>query len=148
MHSGPHIPFQHAEQTESDLALLYSFLDACPEAMWLRDEEGMHVYVNEKARSMGVQPGDHLQIMRNRGYSPDAIANAAMDDKYVFHSGKPLIKTVAVTDPKGETKTLLVTKFPIYDANRRMLVGGLAVDLTEFVATLQATDPASEPVAA
>ncbi len=109
MRSHPHVPLQPEEHTNGDHALLYRLLDACPEAMWIRDESGMHVYVDEKARSTGVMPGDRLQILRGKGYSAEQIASAAADDKFVLHTRQPLTKTITFIDPAGKERTMLVS---------------------------------------
>lgn len=137
MRSHPQIPLHREEHTAADNALLYRLLEGCPEAMWLRDESGMHVYVNEKARSSGVMPGDRLQILRGKGYSAEQIASAAADDKTVLHTRQPLTRTVTFIDPSGKERTMLVMKFPILASWDRPLVGAIAVDLTDVIKNLQ-----------
>lgn len=96
----------------------------------------MHVYVNEKARSTGVMPGDRLQILRGKGYSAEQIARAAADDKLVLHTRQPLTKVITFSDPSGKERTMLVSKFPIFASWDRPLVGAIAVDLTDVAECL------------
>lgn len=128
------------EQTEQELALMYSLLDSCPAAAWLRDADGTHVYLNGQARQFGVQKGESLREFSPRGFTASMIARAFKDDQAVLNSGQPLVRDVEVPTAPGDFVCLRAVKYLVADPMGRAYVGAVAVDVTDLTERIKALE--------
>lgn len=128
------------EQTEQELALMYSLLDSCPAAAWMRDPEGTHVYLNGQARQFGVQKGDRLKDVGPRGFTSSMIARAFKDDQAVLESGQPLVRDVEVPTASGDYACLRAVKYLVSDPSGKFFVGAIAIDVTDLSERIKALE--------
>jgi PAS domain S-box-containing protein len=116
-------------QTEQQFALFMRYL---PGAAWMKDLDGRYVYANETAEQLFDTPLSELRGKTDSEVFDSVTAEAfQQNDRAALAAGKCLQTIEALRQPDGLHHSV-VSKFPIFDAKgAAVLVGGIAVDITE-----------------
>jgi len=120
-------------------ALLQSFLDFSPVALYAKDLHGRHVLVNQFiAQSFGLNPEEIVGKTDEEVYARQGmrdmvnLANSAAHEQEVIDRQEPVVREVSHPHLGSVPRVYLDTKFPIYDDTGRIVgIGGVAVDITE-----------------
>ena len=113
-----------------------AFLRNSPVASWITDEEARIVFLSEPyTRIFGIRPEDAVGRSAFDLY-PAAIAQEFYDNiRAVAETGGTLETVETAPRPDGSLGQFLVFKFPVRDERGRLLVGGVAADITEMKRT-------------
>jgi PAS domain S-box-containing protein len=111
-----------------------AFMDNGPAVAFMKDEQGRYVYFNRRfADTFGATPEAWLG-RTDFDLRPEPLARELREsDLRVLREGRPVAVDVTVPDPAGREFHWLGMKFPFRDSAGRLLVGGVAVDVTERV---------------
>ena len=109
------------------------FLRNSPAASWITDEEGRIVFLSEPyTRMFGLREEDVLGKSPFELY-PAVYAQTFYDNiRAVVETEGSLTTVEAAPRPDGSEGYYLVHKFPVRDETGRVLVGGVAADITEM----------------
>jgi PAS domain S-box-containing protein len=107
--------------------LFDAFLDNSPGAEYLKDEDGMYVYVN---KTTGTRFSREFIGKTDEELFPDRDSEQwRSNDLRVLRENKALEFIETTHGPEGE-RTWLSLKFPVTDAEGRTLLGGKSFDIT------------------
>lgn len=122
-----------AEALDRSEERFQAFLRNSPVASWITDEEGRVVFLSEPyTRLFGVRREDAIGRSPFELY-PAPIAQTFYDNiRAVAETGGMLETVEPAPRPDGSLGQFLVYKFPIRDVRGRLLVGGVAADITEM----------------
>ena len=111
-----------------------AFMDHGPAVAFMKDEHGRYVYFNRPfAERFGATPQQWLG-RTDFDVRPSPVAEALREtDLRVLRDGRPSELYLTVPDTAGRASHWLTMKFPFRDGAGRLLVGGVAVDVTERV---------------
>ncbi len=127
---------QQAIATQNELrrseARFSGFMEHLTGAAWIRNLEGRCIYANHTARTLLPRAdGDTDSESIGGRLSPEEARQLEAFDEKVLTTGEAQQGLFHV-EQFGETRHLLMSKFPILDADGRiMLIGGLAFDVTD-----------------
>ena len=110
-----------------------TFLRHSPVASWMTDEEARIVFLSEPyTRLFGIRGEDAVGRSVFEVY-PAAFAQTFYDNvRAVAETGGSLQTIEPAPRPDGSVGYFLVHKFPVRDEAGRLLVGGVAADITEM----------------
>jgi PAS domain S-box-containing protein len=109
------------------------FMQHLPGLAWIKDLQGRYVFANDSAEKA-------FQIARDRLYGrtdeeifpPDTARQFRDNDQRAIDSGDGVQVVESLEHMGGDIRFSLVSKFPIAGpAGETMLVGGMAIDITE-----------------
>lgn len=108
------------------------FMNHSPAVAWMKDAQGHYTYVSESyLEQLGVRLEDRCGKTDLEIY-PLAIAEELRkNDQAALKAGHPIEVTEESIGSDGEPCTWLAYKFPFQDASGQVLVGGIAMDITE-----------------
>ncbi|PIG93835.1 PAS domain S-box protein [Gloeocapsopsis sp. IPPAS B-1203] len=109
-----------------------TFMNNSPVMAFIKDAKGRHIYINEPMEQMfGVKFAD-LQGKDDAAWLPAETAKQLRDnDLAVLATGQTIELIECVPTPDGRERYWLSFKFPIKDASGQLLLGGVAIDITE-----------------
>ena len=109
-----------------------AFMKNFPGNAWIKDAEGRYVYINEAVKKILLVHKDDWRGRTDEDlWAAENAAQYRRNDLQVLNDGQEL-QTVEHLFHEGQVRSLLVTKFPIFDKGDRTMVGGTAVDITEL----------------
>jgi PAS domain S-box-containing protein len=122
-----------AEALDRSEERFQAFLRNSPVASWMTDEEGRVLFLSEPyTRMFGIRPEDAIGRSPFDLY-PHSFAQALYDNiRAVAETGGTLETIEDGPRPDGTVGHFLVFKFPVRDASGRLLVGGVAADITDM----------------
>jgi len=108
-----------------------AFMNHSPTSAWIADQEGRLLYLNPTYAQTFQLPQDAVGKPIHDIYGEEFAQQFLENNRRVFQTGQ-VIETVE-TAPRsdGSLGSFLVYKFPITQASGAMLLGGIAVDITE-----------------
>ncbi|MBI9089961.1 MAG: ABC transporter substrate-binding protein [Desulfobacterium sp.] len=110
------------------------FMLHLPAYAFIKDRSGEYLYVNKAFGSITKSsPLDRLGKTDNDIFQSDIAKQLRANDAEVFRTGKSIEKNETITDADGNYRTNLVIKFPIIRDGVPLLLGGIALDVTERV---------------
>jgi len=126
------------QQRSTEQALLKSeeqfrlFMDNSPAVAWIKDEHGHYIYISEAYRKqLGVRLEDRCGKTDFEVY-PRAIAEALRkNDESALALGHSIEAIEDSVTASGKLCTWLTYKFPFQSTSGQLLVGGIAIDITE-----------------
>ena len=129
-----------AELHETTAALRQSeqrfqlFMDHSPAVTFMKDARGQHIYTNARFKTVFGLNAEQILDKTDFEWMPaEAARQAKENDKAVLASGKQMEFIEMVPTPDGTRHDWLVSKFPMVDEKGRRILGGTAVDVTEFI---------------
>jgi PAS domain S-box-containing protein len=127
---------QEARRTD---ALLQSFVDNSPAAIYVKDAAGRYLLMNRRHVELWPATRDLPAGTTPFDFLPEEVARSFLEtDRLVFESGQQ--QTFEETLPQEDGLHEYVTvKFPVFDGvGRPFAVGGMSTDVTELVAARRA----------
>lgn len=120
------------KQASQSEGLIRSFLEHSPTFMYSKSLDGRYLLMNQAFRAANGLTSDHGEIRTTDLYDEDLVAIFAEMDREVQRSGKAVKSTLDVPDKDGNTRKMVVTKFPIRgDGNDIIGIGGVGLDISE-----------------
>ncbi len=118
-------------------ARFVSFMDNNPAAAYIKDEQGRLLYANRQMRKVfSLDDLDHKTVF---DLLPADVARRVFeDDARVLRTGETIEQMYAAPFPDGTMRHWLAYRFPIDDLSGRRLLGGVALDVTDRVAAVEA----------
>jgi PAS domain S-box-containing protein len=111
-----------------------AFMDNSPAFAFMKDEQGTYIYVSKQADQVHFRvKGEFIGRTDFDLWPADVAQNLRDNDRAVLASGQALALTEMVPDADGSLTHWLVFKFPFRDNRGRLLLGGVAVNVTERV---------------
>jgi PAS domain S-box-containing protein len=110
--------------------LFQAFADNSPAVAFIKDTQGRRIYLNRMYREL-FQDGDDLIGKTDYDMFPRDVADRLRREDEETLSSRTIIRTESeVPTPDGVRRTWLTYKFPVADEQGKLLVGGVAVDVT------------------
>ena len=110
-----------------------SFVEFLPGFAWMKDRKGRYLYVNRSVRQIPAYSRDWLGKSDHEIWPAEIADEYGANDQAVIATGRE-IQTIEHYLVGGETRYLLVTKFPILGPTGDVaIVGGISVNVTEQV---------------
>ena len=131
-----HAEISERQKTEEELRKsemrFAAFMDNSPLIAWVKDNKGRHKYFSRSYMEKIGVPVDDWEEKTDFELWPKEIAEShlAMDRK-VLLAGEPISYESNHPLPSGEARSWYVVKFPYNFDEHEVLIGGIAVDLTE-----------------
>lgn len=112
------------------------FMRHMPGAAWMKDAEGRYVWANAAGEEIfGASLSDLRGKTDDQLFPPETAAQFRENDRIALLSGNRL-QTIERLPQDDGLHHSLVSKFPITDeSGKTALVGGIAVDITEYTHT-------------
>jgi len=109
-----------------------TFMNNSPVMAFIKDVKGRHIYINEPMEQMFDVKLADLQGKDDAAWLPAETAKQLRDnDLAVLATGQTIELIECVPTPDGRERYWLSFKFPIKDASGQLLLGGVAIDITE-----------------
>jgi len=109
-----------------------SFMQHSPIAGWIVDADGRFYYVSPGFERMFNQNADNLTGRTiNDVYLPEVAAQYMANNDIVLREQRVLEAAEAAARPDGSMGEFMVVKFPMDGPEGKVLVGGIALDVTE-----------------
>jgi PAS domain S-box-containing protein len=108
-------------------------MENIPAVIYIKDENDRHIYGNPAAfKSVGMKPDDFIGST-TRGFFPSGVAGRLIElDRQVRNGEIPRIVKEWENTENGGTRWRRDIKFPIQLKSGKMLLGGIAIDITEI----------------
>ena len=113
-----------------------AFMSHSPTSAWIADQEGRILYLSPTYTQMFQLPqqdavGKQIYDIYSKEFAQQFLEN---NDR-VFQTGQVIETVETAPRPDGSIGSFLVYKFPITQASKEMLLGGVAIDITERQST-------------
>jgi two-component system sensor histidine kinase/response regulator len=120
------------EELTQSRQMFQSFMNNSPAIMFLKDEAGKYVFINELFEQLFQVTLEKLQGKTDVFYlSEDVAADVMVNDQFVLESEESLRTVEIAPTPDGNLHYWLSHKFLIRDEAGKKFVGGIALDITE-----------------
>ena len=111
-----------------------TFFDHSPSLMYMKDQNRILRFVNKTYLEFNGLT--EVQVIGRKGgirLPQQQMAFVEKIDQRVMDSGGVVHSEATLTAANGETRTFMVTKFPVYDADGQVTgIGGINTDVTEL----------------
>lgn len=144
--SGVDFDITERRQAEVDLqeseARFQAFMNNSPSVSWITDNQGQVVYMSETYLRTFQLPFDKLEDFRGKtvfDVYPPEIAQPVLDNIHQVIQTQQILETVEQAPrADGTIGDFLVYKFPLPGKSGQLLVGGVAIDITDKIHAEQA----------
>ncbi|HEY5837986.1 MAG TPA: PAS domain-containing protein, partial [Pyrinomonadaceae bacterium] len=120
-----------------------AFMGHLPGYAWIKDPGGKYLYINEPLQTvLPVYKNDWRGRTDEELWPANAIEFRGNDLRALQERRK--LQTIESWFYRGQLRWLLVSKFPIFDDGNGMLLGGIAIDITEHRHAELSRDKAEE----
>jgi PAS domain S-box-containing protein len=111
--------------------LFKAFMENLPAYAFMKDQDGRYIFANKAFQSLGgVDPDERLGRTDQEVFS-QAVAEKLMEnDHLVRFSGQP-VEVLEQAWYRGRMQTHLVSKFPIKRNDGTVVLGGIALDVSD-----------------
>lgn len=126
-------PFQQVKAAlrESE-ARFEAFMSHSPTSAWIADQAGRLLYLSPTYSQMFQFPQENVSGKQIHDLYPEEIAQQFLENnRRVFETGQVIETVETAPRPDGSAGSFLVYKFPITQAPGELLLGGVAIDITE-----------------
>ncbi len=108
------------------------FMDSSPAVVFIKDEQGQYVYINQPLEHrFNINLAD-LQGKTDFAFLPEQVAKQVREnDALVLATGKVTEIVETVPTPDGASNHWLSFKFPFRDSATQTYIGGVAFDITK-----------------
>jgi PAS domain S-box-containing protein len=109
------------------------FMEQLPGLAWIKDSSGRYVYVNDAAeKAFGLVRAELYGKTDDELFPPETAEQFKHNDRQALKSGSGIQAFEALEHQDGSLHHSIVSKFPIAGSDgQAMLVGGIAIDITE-----------------
>lgn len=115
------------------------FMDNTPTVGWMKDEAGRYVFLSPAyERLLGISAADWMGKTDHELWPADVADVFVANDRQVFMEGKSIEMIESAKGPDGVLRHWFNYKFLVRDAEGRLLVGGVGMDITARLQTEEA----------
>ena len=120
--------------------LLRAVIDGTTDAVFVKDQAGRYLLVNQAASAFLGRPIDQIIGRDDHDlFPPESAALILAGDEHIKQTGTTSTSEDRLTLRNGKRMTFLVTKGPVFDAQGQMAgMFGMARDISEWVAAQEA----------
>lgn len=122
-------------QLERTERLFRAFMDNCPAAVFLKDENGVHLYANNEAAAfIGVPLEELIGHKSSELLPPEVAERLAESDRIALESGEPNSSSYPIQTHAGRQRQVADVKFRIphgVEGEGEFLIGGFSLDITK-----------------
>jgi two-component system cell cycle sensor histidine kinase/response regulator CckA len=125
---------KHIEgELHETLARLYSLVEAVPDVIYFKDLEGRLLVVNRAFEQFaGLTRKEIIGRTMTELFPSEAVEETLESDRRALSTGFPDHSEQAVSDGQGRSRWFDMMKFPVHDADERIIgLGGMARDITQ-----------------
>jgi len=109
-----------------------AFMDNSPAVAFMKDPDGRYLYYNRPFQKLFLRGNDDLIGKTDADLFPlEIVRKLRENDGVVISSGRSIETVETVPTPDGVLRDWLVFKFPLPEPSGRVLLGGVAVDITD-----------------
>jgi PAS domain S-box-containing protein len=138
-HRAAELELEVAERTRAEAALRESekrfaaFMKHLPGPAWIKDARGRYVFANDAAENaFGISRDQFYAKSDDELFPPETAEQFKANDALAITGGIAVQAVETLQHKDGSVHYSIVHKFPIADAaDARLLVGGIAIDITE-----------------
>ncbi|MFL9457421.1 MULTISPECIES: PAS domain S-box protein [Nostocales] len=113
-------------------AQFQAFMNHIPPLSWITDGEGQLVYCNKSFERWYQRSTWEIIGKTIFDFNPPHLAQQHLEHiQHVLQTGQVLEVNESAMSSDGTLSEFLVYKFPMFDIDEQLLVGGVAVDITE-----------------
>ncbi|KYC37079.1 hypothetical protein WA1_46445 [Scytonema hofmannii PCC 7110] len=113
-------------------AQFQAFMNHIPPLSWITDDEGQLLYCNKSFERWCQRSTWEIIGKSIFDFNPPHLAQQHLEHiKQVLQTGQVLEVNESAIYPDGTLGEFLVYKFPVFDTEEQLLVGGVAIDITE-----------------
>lgn len=124
------------DKADDAMTILRAAIDHLPDLIYVKDTASRFLLANTGvAKHMGVETGDQLLGKTDFDFYPQELASKFFaDERQVLGSGQAMVsREELITCANGESRYLLTTKAPFFDAAGRAIgIVGVGRDITEL----------------
>jgi PAS domain S-box-containing protein/putative nucleotidyltransferase with HDIG domain len=116
-------------------ALLQGIVDGTPDSVFAKDLDGKYLLMNSAgARLVGKEPSQIIGADDTQLFSPAEAAALREGDRLLIAGGTPETQEEHLTNARGEARTFLATKAPLFDEHGRPRgLVGIGHDITDRI---------------
>lgn len=132
--------FEAQRKVLEERKMFVSFMDKCPAAVYLKNEYGQHIYINDVgAKMVGLPKADIIGKTASEIFPKHVAEKLNQVDRQVFEQNE-MFTWQGKLDQKagGESLYLYDVKFPLEINKTTRLLGGYGFDITELQETKEA----------
>ncbi len=121
------------EELHRSESWLSAIVENMPAEVYLKDLDFHYVFVNRRLSELFACPPDRLIGKVVHDLHPRATAEyAERMDRQVLETGQSVAYEDFNSYPDGSSRTILITKFPVFDAGGRAIgIGGINIDISD-----------------
>lgn len=137
---------ERTAQLEQAQAHFAAFMENSPAAVFMKDAEGRMVFANQRLlEAFRVERGELIGKLDHEWLPAEAAKALHANDQRILRENKAIEVVEYVPTPDGEEREWLSFKFPVTGRNGKMLIGGVALDITSgtWSARWRKTNPCS-----
>ncbi|MFQ3617864.1 MAG: PAS domain S-box protein [Cyanobacteriota bacterium] len=109
-----------------------AFMDHSPTAAWIVSYDGQMLYINQTYLRMFTLPTSDVVGKSLFDLYPEEVAAEFLHNVQTVIRNRRLLATIEpIPLPDGTTGDSLVYKFPMSDGSGQLVVGGIAIDITD-----------------
>jgi PAS domain S-box-containing protein/putative nucleotidyltransferase with HDIG domain len=115
------------------------FMENSPAVSFMKDAEGKYVFVNGLIEQLSSrEPGEFVGKTDSELWPPEVAQQLQAMDRLVFTKEKSVEIMAALPDRGGKARDYLIYEFPIPNHQEKLVLGGVAVDITQRKAAEEA----------
>ena len=134
------------KRMEENHERLKALMDYNPSLVFMKDESGKYVYLNNTYEKQFVHSKDWYGKTDFDFWPKESAELFRANDVYVLESGQPQQNLEDSTDLNGTRYCWLNYKFPFTDSKNERYVGGIGIDVTDRVRAEEALHKAYEEI--
>src|SRR5258708_7193204 len=109
-----------------------AFMDNSPAVAFMKDPDGRCLYYNRPFQKLFLRGNDDLIGKTDADLFPlEIVRKLRENDGVLISSGRSIETVETVPTPDGVLRDWLVFMFPLPEPSGRVLLGGVAVDITD-----------------
>lgn len=109
------------------------FMSRIPATVWIRDNEGRFVFVNEQFEASSGTKASEMLGKTYREVFPEDAQSVEDTDRLCRDFGKEIEYIESGTDKRGLTKDFVIYKFPIPRSDAKVFIGALGFDISRIL---------------
>ena len=112
----------------------HAFMNNSPAVSYIRDEHGAFVWVNEPMANLCGRKAEELMSGADANIVVKSVEPAfGASDEAIRAAGKPVRSLETIVTPEGDTRHLLIYKFPVPGPGGASHIGAVGVDVSDRV---------------
>ena len=127
-------PLQRVEAAlKESKARFQAFMSHSPTSAWIADQEGCILYLNPTYFQVFQFPHQDVMGKQIQDIYPQEFAQQFLENNRRVFETRQVVETIETAPrPDGSVGSFLVYKFPFTQSSGEILLGGVAVDITEL----------------